>query len=330
MPSPCSTSARRWGRSSLSSLDRRCFAPAHAAVRRAHLRLRRHAGEQPGSTARGAGRRARRASNRGGADLARRTTRHPGAPARQRGRQLARADGGCRRRPRGATGLHLDEIARVREIERVASVARAHAGRAPVASSGQRAVVGATLAALDLADLFDAIVTIEDVRRPKPAPDLYLLAADRLGVEPAGCIANEDTDVGAQSARAAGMRVIDVRRRSVPSGPCRGSARAERDPCCPERALHHRRRDAVHRDAGRASVSMRFTNPSPGVPDVRTRPPRNMQASFAVAVSRRSDLMRASSRPRRKDRRNPRNRGCRTSLVGLDRQRQAVIAGRHR
>lgn len=66
------------------------------------------------------------------------------------------------------------------------------------------------LAAAGLTDSFDIVVTRSDVPSPKPAPDVYLLAARRLGIEPARCLAFEDSDVGAIAARAAGMTVVQV------------------------------------------------------------------------------------------------------------------------
>ncbi|MBS0451567.1 MAG: HAD family phosphatase [Proteobacteria bacterium] len=59
--------------------------------------------------------------------------------------------------------------------------------------------------------LFDVVVTGDDVGRHKPAPDAYLLAAQRLDLEPACCLAFEDSDIGAASALAAGMRLVEVR-----------------------------------------------------------------------------------------------------------------------
>ena len=56
-----------------------------------------------------------------------------------------------------------------------------------------------------------ALVAAEDVTRPKPAPDTYLLAAELLKVDPRRCRAFEDTDLGLESARAAGMEAIDIR-----------------------------------------------------------------------------------------------------------------------
>jgi len=66
------------------------------------------------------------------------------------------------------------------------------------------------LAAAGLTDSFDIVVTRSDVPDPKPAPDVYLLAAQRLGIAPSRCLAFEDSDIGARAARAAGMVVVQV------------------------------------------------------------------------------------------------------------------------
>ena len=57
---------------------------------------------------------------------------------------------------------------------------------------------------------FAHVVTVDDVARPKPAPDPFMLAARLLGVDPARCLAFEDSDTGAQSAYAAGMTVVQI------------------------------------------------------------------------------------------------------------------------
>ncbi len=62
-----------------------------------------------------------------------------------------------------------------------------------------------------LRDLFAVVVAIEDVMRGKPAPDLFLEAARRLGVPPGKCVAYEDSEEGLAAVRSAGMRVVDVR-----------------------------------------------------------------------------------------------------------------------
>lgn len=62
----------------------------------------------------------------------------------------------------------------------------------------------------DLADLFDTVALGGDCARPKPAPDVYLAAMDRLAVAPADCIAYEDSPTGLAAARAAGVTVIGL------------------------------------------------------------------------------------------------------------------------
>jgi beta-phosphoglucomutase-like phosphatase (HAD superfamily) len=66
------------------------------------------------------------------------------------------------------------------------------------------------LDAMGVAGLFAATVSSEEVAKGKPAPDVYLEAARRLGVDPAGAVAIEDSENGIRSARAAGMRVLAV------------------------------------------------------------------------------------------------------------------------
>ncbi len=108
---------------------------------------------------------------------------------------------------------YVEGLHEIQEITAVADIARAHAGKVPmaVASGGLRSVVHATLDALGLRPLFDAVVTAEDVVHGKPAPDIFLRAAELLGVAPEGCIVYEDGAPGIVAARAAGMRVVDVR-----------------------------------------------------------------------------------------------------------------------
>jgi HAD superfamily hydrolase (TIGR01509 family) len=106
------------------------------------------------------------------------------------------------------------KIGEVRPIEKVVNVARAQRGKGPmaVASGGQRHMVEKTLAQIGVLDWFSVVVTAEDTHQHKPAPDVFLEAARRLGVEPAACTVYEDTDLGLEAARRAGMRWVDVRR----------------------------------------------------------------------------------------------------------------------
>ena len=90
--------------------------------------------------------------------------------------------------------------------------AKARGKRVAVASSGVKTTVLEHLEHHGLLDLFEVVVTCEDVTRGKPAPDLYALAAEKLGVAPERCCAYEDAVLGVESARAAGYkRVVDVR-----------------------------------------------------------------------------------------------------------------------
>jgi beta-phosphoglucomutase-like phosphatase (HAD superfamily) len=100
-----------------------------------------------------------------------------------------------------------------RPVERVVALVRAYHGVYPlaVASGGIRRLVVKTLAALGIQDCFDAILTAEDVARAKPEPDLFLAAAERLGVRPERCIVYEDSPLGLEAARRAGMQSVDVR-----------------------------------------------------------------------------------------------------------------------
>lgn len=108
---------------------------------------------------------------------------------------------------------YLETLQHVGPIEQVVEIAREHRGRLPmaVASGGTRQVINAVLEHLGIRDWFGAVVTSEDVVHQKPAPDIFLEAARRLGVAPERCRAYEDTDLGMQAIRAAGMEAVDVR-----------------------------------------------------------------------------------------------------------------------
>ncbi len=108
---------------------------------------------------------------------------------------------------------YLPLIAQVEPINVVVGVARQNHGRIPlaVASGGTRRIIEQVLEHLGILQLFGAIVTSEDVVNQKPAPDIFLEAARRIGVPPRHCCAYEDTDLGMTAIRAAGMQAIDVR-----------------------------------------------------------------------------------------------------------------------
>ena len=100
-------------------------------------------------------------------------------------------------------------------------VVQALAERWPLglASSSNRPVIDLVLELAGLAGCFRATVSSEEVARGKPAPDVYLEAAARLGVAPAACVAVEDSANGLRSAAAAGMRVVAVPNRAYPPPP---------------------------------------------------------------------------------------------------------------
>ncbi len=79
-----------------------------------------------------------------------------------------------------------------------------------LATSGMRIHVDISLGETGLAGYFDTETTGDEVSRGKPAPDLFLLAAERTGVEPGEAIVLEDSPLGVEAARNAGMRVIGV------------------------------------------------------------------------------------------------------------------------
>lgn len=100
-------------------------------------------------------------------------------------------------------------------VESVTQIAEQGLGLA-LASSSNRELIDAVLRRLDITALFDVTVSSEEVPRGKPAPDVYLEAARRLGVAPARCAAVEDSASGIRAAHAAGMRVIAYPNRHFP------------------------------------------------------------------------------------------------------------------
>jgi beta-phosphoglucomutase family hydrolase len=100
-----------------------------------------------------------------------------------------------------------------RPVARVVGLVRDYRGTYPlaVASGGLRRLVLKTLDALGIRDCFAVVLTAEDVPRGKPAPDLFLAAAEQMGVRPERCLVYEDSDLGLEAARRAGMHAVDVR-----------------------------------------------------------------------------------------------------------------------
>lgn len=108
--------------------------------------------------------------------------------------------------------LYHEHISRLQTVPEVLEHIEHSHGRIPfaVVSGSTREAVTASLEMLNLLDRFDVLVCAGDYRRAKPDPEPFLLAASRLGVDPARCLVFEDTDLGIAAATAAGMASVKV------------------------------------------------------------------------------------------------------------------------
>ena len=108
--------------------------------------------------------------------------------------------------------LYLAQLPSLKAIPEVVEHITAQHGRIPfaVASGSRKDSVVGSLTTVGLLDRFDAIVTAGDYIQAKPAPDCFLLAAQRLGVAPKDCLVFEDTQLGIQAATDAGMASVMV------------------------------------------------------------------------------------------------------------------------
>jgi HAD superfamily hydrolase (TIGR01509 family) len=108
--------------------------------------------------------------------------------------------------------LTVERAEPVRPMPGAVDLVHALRGRRPVAvaSNTPRPIVVEYLRDIGLDGVFDAVLGCDDVTAAKPAPDIYLSACRRLGVDPAAAVAIEDCPVGIASARAAGLFVIGV------------------------------------------------------------------------------------------------------------------------
>ncbi len=107
----------------------------------------------------------------------------------------------------------LTMLAELQPIPAVVDVAKHFFGELPmaVASGGFRSIIELQLRQIGVQDLFPVVVTAEDTVRHKPHPDVFLEAARRLAAPATACLVYEDSDLGIQAAKAAGMDYIDVR-----------------------------------------------------------------------------------------------------------------------
>jgi len=104
----------------------------------------------------------------------------------------------------------IESLEAFQDVVEHLEIARASGIPTAVASGSARLAVEKSLEVTNLIGLVDTIVAAEDVFRGKPAPDCFLLAADRLGVEPEGCLVFEDGEAGLEAARVCGMATVEV------------------------------------------------------------------------------------------------------------------------
>jgi beta-phosphoglucomutase family hydrolase len=110
--------------------------------------------------------------------------------------------------------IFRQRIPEVQPVRPVAEFAKSLHGRFPmaVASGSEEPTVRGCLEATGLIHLFETIITPKLVKQGKPAPDMFLLAAERLGVPPSECLVLEDGNSGLEAAKAAGMQAVFVPR----------------------------------------------------------------------------------------------------------------------
>ena len=113
----------------------------------------------------------------------------------------------------------LAQLDRVEAIDPVIDVVRRSRGRVPMAvvTGGYRSVCTRILEHVGIADAFDTLVASEDTSLHKPDPEPFLEAARRLGARPRRCVVWEDSDLGIEAARRAGMEWVDVRSFHMPA-----------------------------------------------------------------------------------------------------------------
>ncbi len=109
---------------------------------------------------------------------------------------------------------YISMIDEIRPIEEVVEIAKAYYGKLPLAAGTGSPRVNAikTIQAIDIYDLFEVLITYEDVENPKPAPDTFLKCAEYLHVEPQFCQVFEDGDPGLEAASRAGMIVTNIKK----------------------------------------------------------------------------------------------------------------------
>ena len=107
----------------------------------------------------------------------------------------------------------VSTVTMVQPIRPVVEVVEHHHGQLTlgIATNENMGIANMTLRAAGLSHYFTVMVTLDEITNPKPDPEIFLLCAERLGVEPETCQVFEDSERGLEAARRAGMIVTDVR-----------------------------------------------------------------------------------------------------------------------
>jgi HAD superfamily hydrolase (TIGR01509 family) len=108
--------------------------------------------------------------------------------------------------------LYYEQLPELKPVPEVLEHIEAQHGRIPfgIVSGSSRESIIKSLTTVNLLDRFCVLVSSEDYARSKPAPDAFLVGAERLGVAPKDCLVFEDTEMGIQAATAAGMASVRV------------------------------------------------------------------------------------------------------------------------
>jgi len=108
--------------------------------------------------------------------------------------------------------IYIEMLPQLKAVPEVLEHIELGFGRVPfaVVSGSTRESVTASLTALNLLDRFETMVCAGDYKKGKPDPEGFLMAAEKLGVKPKDCVVFEDTDMGIQAAKAAGMASVKV------------------------------------------------------------------------------------------------------------------------
>ncbi len=105
---------------------------------------------------------------------------------------------------------HMHELRSVPEVEEIVRKLAARGKALSIASGSELVIVEPELKIVGLSEFFPVVVTPELVQRGKPAPDMFLLAAEKMGVSPSDCLVYEDGQSGLRAAEAAGMAAVYV------------------------------------------------------------------------------------------------------------------------